>query len=269
LATVITYAHGQAIARVKGPAFGQAAALIAGAKYLVRYNGYDLPGYAQTEAFNSVSRVKVNDVPYVDGSLTEYLGLENKIISLKMRAVGDTYVEVKEQAQKAATIITSSRGFTKLYVQRYNKYYEAIGKSITTEKSVDSSMRFIDYDVEFEAKPWLISDYTTTISGATGIIDTDIVGRTFDNGGWAPATLRLTGTNITVSGYTATGHFAGYIAISGAVTNFEINTTNYSSTDNSAMYNADYAMYVGPGRTYFNVTGATSCVIIWQDRWYL
>lgn len=267
LATAVTYAHGQTMGAIKGPATGQAAALIAGGTYLIRYNGFNLPGYAQQESIDSISRMQINGATYVDGSLSQYMGLENKMVSIRMKAVDSSYLGVKLQAQKATTILHSKKTFTKLYIQYWDRYFEALTKKVSIDKNVRESMRVLDYTVEFEAKPWITSEQIYTVSGI-GLINTDIIGRDLSHGGWTPATLRLDGTNITISGYTATGEFAGFISISGAVSNFEV-TSNYTTTDNSLMYNADYIMYVGPGKTFFQISGATSCTISWQNRWYL
>lgn len=252
---------------------GQSQALIVGGRYLVKYNGYQLPGYAQGESIDSITRIHMSDSVYMDGPFAEYTGLNNKIISLQMKVLGDTYLDVKTQAQTAATIIRSSRGWTKLYIQSYDRYYTAINKSINIDKTVRESMKVLDYSMEFEAKPWLTGDTVYTMTGS-GIISTDQVGRTYENGGWTPANLVLSGTNITVSGYTESGEFTGFISISGAVTNMIIDSQQYTSTinevnSNDKMYNANYMVFVGPGKTYFAVNGATSCTIVYQDRWHL
>jgi hypothetical protein len=84
----------------------------------------------------------------------------------------------------------------------------------------------------------------------------------------------MTGTNITVSGYTATGDFAGFISVSGAVTNLIVNSDAFTATiggvnKNNVMRWADYRVYVGPGKTHYVVTGANACSISWNDRWYI
>lgn len=188
-----------------------------------------------------------------------------------MRVVGETYLDVKNQVQQAGTIVRSSKDWEKLYIQRYDRYYLALTGSIITEKTVGESMRLLDYAVKWEALPWLISDTVNTISG-TGTIST--VGRTLDNGGWTPAKVRISGTDVTISGYNQYGEFTGYLAVSGTVIDMVINSEEYTSTinginSNNLMYNPDYMMFVGPGQTFFVITGATSCVIEYQDRWYL
>ena len=112
-----------------------------------------------------------------------------------------------------------------------------------------------------------------TVSG-TGTVTTDSTGRTFANGGWTPAKLVLSGTNITVSGYTDMGDFTGFVSVSGTVSSLEIDAVTYTAelsgvNYNSGMKNPDYAIYVGPGKTTFVITGASSCRIEWHDRWYL
>lgn len=273
LAKTVTYAHGQCLGLIKMPAFGQAAALISGARYLVRYNGYDLPGYAQEESLQSIMDIHSQHVTYENGTLAEYTGLQNKIISLRMRAWRDTYGNVKRDAQNATTMLRSAKGFTKLYIQNYNKHYVALAKSIKAEKTVGESMRILDYSVEWEVMPWLVSDITYTISGVN-TVTTDAVGRTIYNGGFSPVRISVDGTNVTVSGYNSAGHFTGYISVSGTVTNLLIDSEAYTATingqnANNVMYTPNYQTYVGPGKTTFVITGATRAEISWEDRWYL
>lgn len=250
---------------------GQAQAMIRSQRYLVMYNKYQLPGYAQGEAFNSPMKIVAHPTAYNDISFTEYLGLENKSISIRMLVTGETYLACKNQIQDAGTIIRSNRkGFAPLYVQAYDKHYEALGTSIKFEASV-ANIRSAEYTLEFEAKPWLISDTLTTISG-TALVET--TGRDLYNGTWTPTTIQVTGTNVTISGYTATGDFTGFVSISGAVNNLIINTDEYEATINGVnstrvIRNVDYAIYVGPGMTYFDINGATDCVITYHDRWNL
>lgn len=242
---------GQAGAQVRRyDPVGQSQALITGGRYFVKYNGYQLPGYAQSESFDSITRVHVSDPDYIDGPFTEYFGLDNKLISLRMLVVGNTYLDVKNQVQKAATIVRSSRGWAKLYIQTYDRYYTVITKKIGTDKSVNESMRLLNYNVEFEAKPWLTGDVLHTLTG-TGIINTDQVSRTYDSGGWSTANVILSGTNATVSGYTESGEYAGFISTIGTVSN------------------ENYTIRVGPGKTIFDINGATSCTITYNDKWYL
>lgn len=158
LKAVATYSSGQAMGMLKMPAMGQAAALISGPRYLVRYNGYDLPGYAQLEDMESVALIQEHPVIYMNGSDDEYIGISNKTIKIRMAVIGTDYASVKDQVQLATTMVRSSRGFTKLYIQHYNKYYMALAKTITMSKAVTESMKRIDYEVEFEAKPWLYDE---------------------------------------------------------------------------------------------------------------
>jgi hypothetical protein len=100
------------------------------------------------------------------------------------------------------------------------------------------------------------------------------VGRTIDDGGWTPTRITVTGTDVTISGYTATGDFAGFVSISGAVTNMVIDSDTFTATiggvnANDRMRWADYRTYVGPGKTFFTTTGASSMTLEYQNRWYL
>lgn len=255
----------------RGPATGQAAALIDAPKFLIRYHNYDLPGYAQEEHVDSIMDIFKEAVTYENGTLSEYVGLKNKILSLRMKTVGENYASVKSQVQRAYTMLRSSRGFTKLYIAQSDRYYLAMTQKISTEKTVGESMRTLDYSVEFETMPWKLSDTVYTFSG-TGTITT--VGRDITHGGWSPVRLILSGTNITVSGYTARGLDTGFISVSGFVQNLVIDSEAYTATINGEsvnqiMYTPNYKMYVGPGETTFEITGATAAEISYQNRWYL
>lgn len=255
--------------------YTQAQAFIKGQddRYLVKYNNYTLPGWAQREAFDSIEAMARHPV-HNSYSLTEYLGLQNKSIEIEMLDKKDTYYEAKQEVQKAATYLRSKRsGFGKLYIQQADKYYLALPKSISMDKEVRSDSRTIQYKVSFEAKPWLLSDHQHIITGTT-LITTDSVGRDITSGGWTPATVRLTGNNIVVSGYTDTEAYTGFISVSGTTNNLIVDSENFTATinganKNSIMNNLDYDIYVGPGKTYFEISGATSCQISYRDRWYL
>jgi hypothetical protein len=264
--------HAQARARIISFGtfgFAQAQAITPvpdGRPYYVNFNGYTLPGYAQQESFDSTMIITEGDTAYIDGSLSEYMGLENKHISVTMKVTGDTYFDMKTSVQEAGIMLRSSRKeFVKLYIQRPDRYYLAKPRSISMES--DARNRYIDYSVSFEAMPWLLSDIEHDITG-TGVVDTDQVGRTTAQGGWTPTMIILTGTDITVSGYTATA-FTGFVSISGAVTNFILDSETYTASDNTVLNNEDFQIYVGPGKTTFEITGASSCIIRYKDRWYL
>lgn len=264
LASTTRYAHGQAQALVKGPAFGQAAAMIESKRYLVRYNNYDLPGYIQEEQISSIQNIMQHTATYVDGSLSEYTGLQNKLLSIRMKAFTTDYAEAKKEAQNAATMLRSGRGFVKFYLQKTDRYYLALTKSVSAGKIVGDSMRTLDYAVELETKPWLISDAIYTVSGVTTVTT---AGRTLSDGGWTPARIEVDGTDITISGYCVQG-MTGWAQIEGTVSNFIIDTDSYTSSDDTII-NPDYALYVGPGETTFEVEGATRVVITYNNRWYL
>ena len=256
---------------VRGSHSAQAQALIDGKRYLVSYNGKQLPGYAQSEALDSIVSIQDAYSGFRDGSLSEYYGLQNKIVSLTLKTVGTDLADNKDQIQEATTILRSKRdGFAKFYVQRYDRYYLAIARDITAENDVRTN-KTAQYAISLETKPWLLGEQTYTISG-TGLVQT--IGRTTANGGWSPVRVRMTGQDITVSGYTATNSFTGFISVSGIVTDLMVNSEAYSATiggvnKNNLMNNVDYALFVGPETTYFDINGATECVIEWEDRWYL
>lgn len=242
--------------------------------YLCKFNTYTLPGYVQNEQFNSEMNIAEHYATYADGSLSEYTGLQNKNLVVNLKVWEQDFATAKDQVQLAATYLRSKRsGFGDLYLQYSDRHYEALVKTITLSNEAGRSVRLMDYNVTFECKPWLINDATSTLTG-TGTIDTDQVGRTIDDGGWTPTILTVTGTNVTVSGYTDTGDFAGFLSIDGAVTNMVIDSENYTAeisgvNRNDLMLYSDYQVLVGPGKTNFDITGASSCTIAYHNRWYI
>lgn len=242
--------------------------------YLAKYNDYVLPGYVQEESFDSQMNIASHYSTYADGSLSEYTGLQNKMLSLKLKVWEPTYADAKEEIQQAATYLRSKRaGFAPLYVQYSDRHYDALVQTIRMQKAVNSPVRIAEYEVQFECRPWLIGNSLITISG-TGTITTNQVSRTLDDGGWTPTYITVTGTNVTISGYTDTGDFTGFISINGAVTNMIIDSEEYTAeissvNRNDLMLYADYQMLVGPGKTNFAVTGASSCTISYYNRWYI
>ena len=243
-------------------------------QYLAQFNTYVLPGYVQDESFTSDLNVATHYAAYRDGSNSEITGLANKPLTVRLKVWEQDYATVKDQILLAGTILRSKRdGFGDLYLQYTDRYYPAIPKSVKYDKSVGSSTKIGEYTVDFECKPWLVSVSGYSISG-TGTLDTDTVGRTIADGGWTPTVVTVTGTDITISGYTATGDYAGFISVSGAVSNLVIDTEGYSATIGGVNYNsvmdfADYQLYVGPARTYYDITGASSTTISWNNRWYI
>lgn len=243
-------------------------------QYLARYNDYVLPGYVQNEQFESSMAIASHEAPFADGSNSEYTGLANKMLSLTLKVWECDYITVKNEVEKAATYLRSKRsGFAPLNVQYSDRYYSALVQRIGLTKDAGTSVRTGDYVIQFEAKPWLYSYSGFSLTG-TGTIDTDQVSRTIEDGGWTPATVTLTGTDITVSGYTSAGDFAGFISVSGSVTGLVINSDEFTAkisgvNANDKMRWADYRLYVGPGKTFFTTTGASSMTIQYQNRWYL
>lgn len=241
--------------------------------YLVKYNDYTLPGFAQQESIDSVLNIADHYAAYVDGSNSEDTGLSNKALTVAMKVWEQDYMTCKDQVRLAATMARSTRTFAPLYIGYTDKHYMAMTKSITTQKDAGTSVKTLDYSVEFECKPWLIGEVERELTG-TGTIDTDQVSRSISNGGFSPTTVTVTGTDVTISGYTSTGEFTGYVAISGAVAGLIIDSEAFSAYQgetnmNSSMITVDYRLNVGPGKTYFAITGASVCSIKYYDRWYL
>lgn len=233
-------------------------------QYLAKYNNHVLPGYVQSETMDSILNIASHYGAYVDGSNSEDVGLANKVLNLTLKVWEQDYLTCKDQIELAATMVRSSRVFTNLYVQYTDKHYIALARSISMSKAVPSSVRTLDYTVEFECKPWLVGETLHTISS-----DTDEVGRTLANGAWTPTIVTLTGTSI--SGITSDGQSTGSIVTTG-VTGMVIDTEAFTATmggvnRNDLVTTKDYRLYVGPGRTTFTVDG--SATIEYYDRWYI
>jgi hypothetical protein len=242
-------------------------------QYLVKYNNYVLPGYLQSESFESAMNIASHYGPYIDGSPSEETGLSNKVLNLTLKVWETDYLTCKQQIELAATYLRSYRsGFANLYVQYPDKHYAAMVKDIKVDKSVGSP-RLLEYTVEFECKPWLMGEVLRTLTG-TGTSDTDQVSRTIADGGWTPTIITVTGAAPVISGLTADGQSTGSIIVSGSVTNLIINTEAFTATmaavnRNDLLTTKDYRMFVGPEKTTFTITGASSCSIAYYDRWYI
>lgn len=241
-------------------------------QYRIFYNGQQLPGYAQSEDDPNEMTVADHYAFGWDGSLTQYVGLTNKQLKLTFRVWEPTYRDCKNAYHKAATILRTRReGFAPLFVDYTDRYFEATVTTVSYQQDVSKSRRILDYSVEFDCKPWQVSVSGYTITGA-GSINTDAVGRTFDDGSWTPVYATVTGTDITISGYTDTD-FTGYVSISGAVNNFIIDTENSDSfitpsgTGDGLMYWKDYGIWAGPGKTSWAITGASSVTFSYHNRW--
>lgn len=242
-------------------------------QYLCKYNAYTLPGYVQNESMDSIMNIASHYGAYIDGSPSEDMGLGNKQLSVQLKVWEQDYLTCKQQVELAATMVRSSKVFAPLYLQFSDRHYMALAKSIKMQKEAGRSVRTLDYDVEFECKPWLYGETLHTLTG-TGTVTTDQVGRTISDGAWTPTTITVSGTNITITGSTDNGEPTGSISIAGAVTNLVIDTEAFTAkigatNRNDVMTTADYRMYVGAGKTTFIITGASSCSIAYYDRWYI
>lgn len=246
-------------------------------QYIVRYNNYQLPGYAQSEEDGAEMTIASYSAPFNYGGLSEYAGMPNKNISMKFKVWEPTWEECKTQYSIATTYLLSKRnGRAPLYIGYADRHYNALNASVGRSKQAGESPRLLEYDVSWEVLPWLERDAQFTVSGTSAaIFTTDTVGRTISvNGGWSPTTLVISGTDVAVSGYTDTEPFTGFLRVSGAVSNLLVDSYNYTATlsgvsVNNLMLWRDYAIWVGPGKTYFNITGTNPTVrISWHDRWY-
>ena len=246
------------------------------ASYLAKYNNYVLPGYVQSEDMDSTLNIASHYGAYLDGSDSEDIGLSNKILNLSLKVWETDYLTCKEQVEIASTIIRSSRTFTNLYVQYTDRHYVALAKSIKMSKAVPSSVRILDYNVEFECKPWLVGETLHQLSG-TSTVSTGDVGRSGTDallyGAWTPTVITVTGSNISITGQTLNGEPTGTITVSGSVSGLVIDSEAFTAiegtTNRNSIMNTDYRMYVGAGETIFTIAGASNCTIDYYDRWYI
>ena len=123
--------------------------------YLVRFNGHDLPGYAQSESYVNDEDIIQYVGPYIDGSKSEEMGLKNIVITIEMLVWERTYQACKDKVRLAATFMRTAKGFAPLYIQRYDRYYLALARSLKVSKAVPESPRILKYTVEWEARPWI------------------------------------------------------------------------------------------------------------------
>lgn len=242
-------------------------------QYIITYNGHQLPGYAQSE--DDPTDMNINDAYAFgwDGSLSQYVGLSNKALKLTFRVWEQTYRTCKDAYHLATTILRSRReGFAPLFVDYTDRYFNATVKQVTYQQDISKSRRLLDYSVEFDCEPWWTSVTGYTITGA-GSVNTDAVSRTLSHGGWTPAHVKVSGTDVTISGYTAT-EFTGFASISGVVTDFVIDTEHSRSYLGSGangdgyMHWKNYGVWVGPDKTTWAVTGASAIEITYHNRWY-
>lgn len=241
--------------------------------YLVFYNGQNLPGFVQDENIVSAMNIASHYSAYVDGANSLYTGLQNNIVTLNLKVWKNDYATCKEQVQLAASILRSNKGgFTPLYIQTSNRYYLAIVQSIRTQKAVKESMRTMTYEVTFECKPWTLSDAVYSVSGPY-TIDTDQVNRDIYDGTWTPTRVLVSGTDISINGETDAGVSTGVIQIDGTVSDLivdtELRVVTEGGISRNNLINPEYSLYVGPGRTTFDISGATDCIIYYQNRWVL
>lgn len=240
--------------------------------YIVVYNGFQLPGYAQAESL-VIQNQLADPSPFAwDGTRTQQDGLSNSTMEMEFLIYTKLgWTHAKDQVHMAKRILFSEKmEFAPLYVDYTDRHWLAKVISVDYSKDVSSAMKILKYTVKFETLPWILGDTEHTLIGSIGTIST--TGRTFSDGAWTPLTMVVSGTNVTVSGYTAT-EFTGFISVSGIVSNLEIDTENFTATigDNNAidkMYWQDFSLFVGAGITNFEITGASSVTITYKDRWY-
>jgi len=251
-------------------------------QFLVEYNGYILPGYAQGETIDNSIQVTDYTAPYSYDPLSENTGESPKNITIPMLVWDEDYASCREQIQLAATYLKSKRGdYGKLYVGRNDRYYQVIPISIKYDKTATDSFRTSKYEITFKAKAYLEADALTSLNiSGTGTFSTDNATtlRTYANGISSPCYITISGAanTPTISGYTSAGEYCGYLAASGVSgTTITINSSDYTAVDsegnnqNPLLTTPDYALFVGVGKTYFSCAGVSTATISWHDRWAL
>lgn len=239
-------------------------------EYIVVFNGFQLFGYAQSESVKT--EMQDDDLMGFDwdGSETQQSNLTNPILSMDFLIYTVGWRKAKDQLHHTERILLSSRDERKpLYVDYTDRHYLASFKTIKYQKDITGSRNTLPYTVEFEIDPQMVADNPRIITGAGTIVTT---GRTFANGGWTPTILTVTGTDVTVSGYTDT-EFTGFVSASGVVAGLVIDTASMTAemAGNNAvglLKSVNFELFVGPGETTFEVTGASSISIKYFDRWY-
>lgn len=239
--------------------------------FIIKYNNYNLPGYAQKEADDSTESIFTSYTPYIQKSSSELTGLVNKGLSLNMLVWESSYALCKAQVKRAVNFLRTAKTFKKLYVGNLNDYYLAIPTEISIEKSVPASPRTLAYEVTFNCKPWVYSNDLYQFTGTEEVVTT---GRTLLDGTWTPVRLMVTGEDIIIRGITETGLETGLIEISGFAESLLIDSEEHTAFMSGVsrldmITNKDFYLYVGPGVTTFTITGATNCIIQFQNRWPL
>jgi hypothetical protein len=322
-------------------------------RFLVKYNGYILPGYIQGETHDNEFQVTDYTAPYSDDPYSENMGESPKSLTIPMLVWGDDYNDCKTQIRKAATYLRSKRkGYAKLYLGNSDRYYQVIPVSIKYQKAAKDIQTLSTYEITFKTKPYSESDiihYLRVYDGSNiygeRVADTDsatlidampvtseayfepmppysggaydpfptryltaadinltvnptTTPRTLDNGGFSPCFVTTVWSDpttshnpVTVLAYTDTGEFCGYMSLTtqdyqsgytnsmGTTTEsaspFFIDGINKVAVDGfgtnieGLMDTPDYRIYVGPGKTYFTVSGAYAIEFMWRDRWYI
>lgn len=269
------------------PRFGQAEAYIianisvvppvptsSAQRFLVQYNNYTLPGYAQSEADISEIGIHTAYAPFIEKTFSEYTGLVNKGLSVRMLVWEQTYDLCKQQVRKATTFLRSAKGFEKLYLGSLNTYYLAIPTKVTVEKEVTGGSRTLEYNVEFNCKPWLYGNEVFEVSGSGSPTSLETTGRQLADGTWTPTRILVSGTDVVIIGFTDDGESTGSIHIHGEVSNLLVDTEEQTAVSNGInkndiIINKDFGLWVGPGNTTFLISGATDVVIQYNNRWLL
>ena len=226
-------------------------------QFLVKYNGYTLPGYAQEESLEGSIQDQDYVVPYSYEALSDNMGEQAKQMSVTMMVWDDSYTGCKNQIQTAATYLKSKRGdYGNLYLGQSDRHYQVIPTDIKYDKKATDQQVTATYDVSFKAKPYLTSDAYYHISNytASGVISSVITtdntkyssyypaiypvasgvtvsgytessygARTISDGMYSPCWVVINNigatSTVTVSGYLSTGDFCGFIAASGTIPN--------------------------------------------------
>lgn len=243
-------------------------------EYVVIYDNFQLAGYPQSESIMTTVNLADLEAFEWDGATTQNIGLSNFTLSITF-AIYDVagWHSAKTQYLLTRSRLLSSQGdYRALNIDGHEGSYRAQIKSVNYSKDVTTNRRLLEYTVEFECQPWAISEIPRSLASfSSGILTTDDVNRTINDGTWTPTIINLTGTNVTVSGYTDT-ESTGYISVSGYVSGMIIDSeqatvTVFDGNGEPYLYSVDPQMYVGVGKTSFETTGVDNITISYKNRW--
>lgn len=142
-------------------------------EYPVYFNGYQLPGYPQSESFDNQTILVDNPAWYWDGTQTDISGNSNMQIKIEF-LLFDTegFRGIREQYLLAKTYLTSARDeYSELYIGYLDRFYLAKVKNISRQTNANEQRKVITYTVEFECLPYSIGLNLITIDNLGNVTE--------------------------------------------------------------------------------------------------